>query len=296
MGMAADLGETLANLVQATEKTASHGEFFRKDSEFLQTVGTLPTPELTEKITGFLKDENRPGSVELMSVFTDSTILDAELSLLAEGRFNTQEIEAAGLPVMIDAAATTQEMMRADQVMLTEEAHSKFLGGINLLKFRLNQHINKTAQQVSDHYAEWLTREPSLTQRLKGLFGIKEPNPYEITLTTNEQESQRLSALSAQKYPSREDATNAFRRELLGIATKRPEAIGLKQTGELAHRLETMANGMGNNANDPVEISPLRSAHWLLKGAVMDELQIHPGFGDAIEKSVKKELLEHTEV
>ncbi len=284
-----ELREALAEKIQDTK-------FFEKDSNFLEAVGTPPTAELTEKITDFLKGEKRPGSVELMKVFTDTAVLDAELSLLAEGRFDPQKIEAAGLPIMLNTQATTPEMMNAGLVMLTEEAHTKLLGEINVLKYGLKQHITRTAQQVAEHYSEWLTREPTLAQKVKGFFGIKATSPYEIPFVVNEQENQMLQELSKQKYGSREEARSVYRSRILGIATKRPESIGLKYTADAEHRLETMANTMGNNASEPVDAGRLKMAHTIFKGPVMDELQIHQGFGEAIEQSVKRDLLERAEM
>lgn len=253
MGIESIIGEAGKVLLES-ESTAKLGaEFFKKDAEVLAGLGELKTPELTESITEHLVKEGRPGSAEYMGMFSKSCCLDKELSLLEAGTFDPQGIEQAGLPLMIEASQTTPEMISAGQAVLKPETRTDLLGSANTLKYKLDQQIGKTAQKASEYYAEELTRETGVAERLKKVLGVK-PEPYEIPFIPNEAELVKLEELSGLKFLSREEAQQTFQRELHNMMKQRPGVIGLEGTASFSKFVGELSQELGGNPNTPVNV------------------------------------------
>jgi hypothetical protein len=290
MGIESIVGEAGKALFES-ESTAKLGaEFFKKDAEVLAGLGKLKTSELTESITGHLVREGRPGSAEYMGMFSKSCCLDKEFSLLEAGTFDPQSIKQAGLPLMVDAQQTTPEMIVEGKAVLTTETRADFLGSANTLKYKLEQHVGEAAQKASEYYADELTRETSVAERLKKVLGVK-PKPYEIPFTPNEAELVRLGELSGLKFISREEAQQTFQRELHNMMKQRPGIIGLEGTASFSKFVGELSRELGGNPNAPVNVERLCNAHKLMAGrGAMEELQIYPEFGSAIEDGFERDF------
>ena len=291
MGLESIVGEAGKALLKSESVSKLGAEFFKKDAEVLAGLGGLKAPELTKKVTEHLIKEGRPGSAEYMGVFSKSVVLNKELEMIESGIFDAKKTELLGLPVMIDVQQTTLEMIRSGQAVLTQEARADFLGSINSLKYKLDQHIGKTAQEASEYYSTELTSEKTIAERLRGILGIKS-EPYEIPFTPNEAELERLEGLSGLKFTSREEAQQLFQRELQHMMRQRPRVVGLETSASASRFLEKVAKSLGGNAEGTVDINRLRHLHDYMKGQGMEELQIYPEFGTAIENSIDRDLAE----
>lgn len=284
------IGEAGEALLKSESAIKLGAEFFNKDAEILESLGKLKTPKLTERITEHLVKEGRPGSAEYMGMFFKSIVLDKELGLVESGMFEAQKIEQSGLPMMIDAQQTTPEMIRAGQAILTPEARVDFLGSANTLKYKLDQHIGKTAQRASEYYASELTRERGIAERLQGILGV-EPEQYEIPFTPDEAELAKLRELSELKYTTREEVLQTFQRELHRMMRQRPGVIGLEGTASFSKFAGEISQELGGDTTNPVNIQRIRNAHNLMTGrGAMEELQIYPEFSNAIERGIDQDF------
>ena len=285
-----DLIIAAGNALEKSDQTTKLGvDLFKKDAEILEAVKDLKTPEITDKITEHLVENGKPGSAEYMGLYSKSAVLDKEAGLIEAGGLDLQKIESAGLPLMIDIQQTTPEMIANNQAVLTTEARADFLGATNSLKYKLDTHIDKTAQRASEYYANELTKEGSVSDKLKGLIGI-ENEPYDIPFTPNETEMAKLEELSTRSYLSREDAQKEFQKELNNMMHQRPGAIGLTTTATTSKFVGEMAQELGGKIEGPVDITKLRDLHTLMRGQGMAELQINPEFGKAIENGVNRDF------
>lgn len=289
----------LESLVDGVEKTLLESEnvtkhdteFFKKDAEVLAGLEKLKTPELTKEITKHLVKEGKPGSAEYIDMFSKSTVLDKELDLLESGVLDPQKIEQEGLPLMLDPQLTTPEMIRSGRAVLTPEARADLLGAANTLKYKLDKHITKTAQEASAHYATEITTKEGIAQRLRGLLGIK-AEPYEIPFTPDETEIAKLEELRGLKYLTREEVQQTFQKALNHMMLQRPGLIGFTSTASASKFLDVMAQGLGGNleGSGDVDIKNLRNLHEFMRGYGMEELQIYPEFGKAIENRVERDF------
>ncbi|MFZ5424185.1 MAG: hypothetical protein ACOZAO_00090 [Patescibacteria group bacterium] len=290
MGIESIIGEAGKALLESESAIKIGTEVFKRDAEVLAGFSALKTPELTESIAEHLINEGRPGSAEYMNMFSKSCCLDKELSLLEAGIFDPQAVEQGGLPVLIDAQQTTPEMISDGQAVLTPEARADFLGCANTLKYKLNQHISKTAQTASHYYSSEFTREKAVTERLREVLGIK-PEPYEIPFVPNEAELKQVQELSRSKFINREEAKLTFRRELQQLMKQRPGSMGLDGTFSFSKFVGELSQELGGDPTKPINIERLRSAHILMTGrGAMEELQIYSEFGNAIKEGIERDF------
>jgi len=287
MGLTSLISEIGSTLLQSEGASSLGTEVFKKDIEILGGIEELKPLELTESIVEHLVKEGHPGSAEFMTVFSKSAMLDKELSLMGSDSFDISKIEHGGLQVMIDPQSTTMEMVKLGQAVLTPETRADFLGSINTLKYKLDQHISKTAQKASEYYSKELTRQQGISESLKGLLGVK-PEPYELAFTPNRTEMEKLYELSRLKYTSREEAQQTFQKELNLMMRQRPGSIGLTTTFSMSKFLGEVSQNLGGNIEGVVETDRLRNLHFYMKGQCMGELLICPEFGKAVEDRIER--------
>ncbi len=286
-----DLIKAAGNALEKSDQTTKLGvDLFKKDAEFLEEIKELKTPELTNKITEHLVENGKPGSAEYMGLYSKSAVLDKEAGLIEAGALDLQKIESAGLPLMIDIQQTTPEMIANNQAVLTTEARTDFLGATNSLKYKLDTHIDKTAQKASEYYANELTKENSFSEKMQGILGTK-TEPYDIPFTPNETEMAKLEELSTRSYLSRDEAQREFQKELNSMMKARPGSIGLTTTASTSKFVGEMAQELGGKMEGPVDITKLRDLHTLMRGQGMDELQINPEFGKTLENGVDRDFI-----
>jgi len=290
MGLDALIGGAREALSKSESLPNLGAEFFKQDAELLTSLEGSSFTELTEGITKHLTSEGRPGSAEYMRMFSKSCCLDKQLDLVEAGTFDPQSIERAGLPLMVDTQQTTPEMIREGHAVLTTETRTDLLGATNTLKYKLDQHIGKTAQRASEHYAAQLTGEKGVKEKLREVLGI-ETEPYEIPLIPNEAEMAKLEELSGRRFLNREEAQQTFQRELHNMMIQRPGLMGLEGTASFSKFVGELSQELGGNSNAPVNVKRLRNAHNLMTGrGAMEELQIYPEFGNAIKDGVERDF------
>jgi len=103
--------------------------------------------------------------------------------------------------------------------------------------------------------------------------------------------------LSERTFLSAEEARREFQGALYHMMEQRPGVIGLEGTASFSKFVGELSHELGGNPNGPINIERLRSAHELMTGkGAMEELQIYPEFGNAIENGVERDFsqLENT--
>ena len=218
--------EGLGEIAGGTEKVAG---FLAKDTELLDTLGDENATQAIEKITSHLAENGRPASAEYMDLYFDSALLDHELTMLEAGNFDLQAFENAGLPIFIDVAGTTPEMLSANKAMLTPEARSHFLGLVHTLKYKMDGHIGKTAERASAYFADQFAKGDSILKSVQEALKI-ETNPGDIPFIENWLVTEKLEELSKRSFLNPADKYNTVKRELLQIMKQEPKTIGLETT------------------------------------------------------------------
>lgn len=160
---------------------------------------------------------------------------------------------------------------------------------MNVLRFRLEQHIGTTAKEAANYYATELTRNDAIPQQIRKVFGIN-TEPYNIPLTPNEAEMQKLNELAQRTFFTQTEAQQTFQRELEQMMRQRPGVVGLETSASEVTFLEEIAQTLGGANQGPTNIDRLRNLHYYMKGQAMAELQIYPEFGTAIETAVDRDL------
>ena len=250
----------------------------------------LNSTELTQRISDHLLKEGRTGSSEYIGVLFISALLDNELKMAAAGSYDHKRIEELGLPVLIDMERTTPEIISEGRVVLVQEARDDLLGAVNKLKYALDTYIVKTAQRASEYYSIELTRKKTFLERIREAVAT-EPEPFEIPFHPNEAESERLDGLYDRQYLNREELQKTFQRELEQMMRQRPGMIGLLTTASASRYLGEISEDLGGKITDPIPVDKIRYLHTFMRGKGMAELNIYPGFGNAIEESVKRDLI-----
>lgn len=261
-----------------------------RDAKILEGLAGEKTPKLTEKIIDHLEKNGRPGSAEYMDVFFRSAVLDKELELLEQGGLNQETIKQSELPLMVSLEKTTPNMVAAGEAYLTETARTEFLGSAHGLRYKLDQHINKTIQQASEHYSNELTRDYTLSEKVKALLEIR-AQPYEIPFNASGEEIAKLEELSQQSFISRKETQQKMQEELENMMRNRPGLIGLETTASTSEFLKEITDELSGLVAGPVEVNKLRNLHKYLSGQGMEELQIYDGFGKAIEDRIDQDFL-----
>jgi hypothetical protein len=265
-------------------------ETLAKDREFLESLGKPKIPKLSRSIETHLVSEGRQGSAEFIGLFTKSLQLDKEVELFEKGSYNSEKLKDAGLSLFLDTEKTTIEMLENGQGVLTPEGNAELLGSVNRLSFRIDEHIRRTADIASEHYAGALTNNMSLVEKMRKMIGIK-TEPHEIPLNLTEDELARLEEFNGTKALSQEEAKGTIKHVLNNMAMNRPDVFGLGHTGLLSRNLKYIANGMGGENTGAVNIKNLS---YIFESGVhndilLAELQISPEFTDAIRESIQRD-------
>ena len=271
-----------------------HLQGFEKDAEVLNKLKDANTTQLIEGIKQHLEQEGRPGSAEVIDLRSKSMILGKQIEMAISGNFDPQLIEQADLPIMLDMEHITPEMLQnytyaPHEIAITPEFQTEFIGACHTLKYRLDQHINKTANRAADYYSNELTRERTLNEKLKELFGAK-PEPYEIPFVPTDRVMEKLRELDSRKFYTRDELVATYRRELLNLMKANPAIIGLEGSARDSKYLEEVLNTIGGKTKGLVNGQMLSEDMPFLLGMLNTELQIYPEFSNAIYESVGREL------
>jgi hypothetical protein len=272
------LNITLENLSKLVESHPLEPAFLKREETFAETLLDKNPMELTEKIAEHLKEEARPGSSEYMKVFSASAVLDAEVKMLEEGRYDPVLLQEKGLQPMLD-----------EKGGLTQDAHADLLGAMHSLNYRLTSYISRTAQTASEYYAAQLTTPTSLVDRVKQVVGVKS-EPYEIPFTPNATELKILSDLAERKYLSQDEARQAYQQAINSMMRNRPDVMGCAVVASTTRYIQGIIENMGGSSTGSSEIEKICRLHEIMKGQAMDELQIYEQFGVKIEDCVNESV------
>jgi len=284
--MVAALGSVGFNNVNLGEmfKAEKHpAEFFQRDAEVLERVREMKTPEMTDGIVEHLVKEGKPGSAEYVQVFSKSVVLDKELALAEAGKLNNQQLESEGLPIMIDTAQTTPDMLQEGRAVLTPEARQEFLGSLNSLSYKLQQHIAKTADTAAAYYAAEFSHKATFSEKFQAMLG-KKPEPFEIPFTPNEAEFAQLQEVSTRSFTSPEEQQKTFEGLLRQMMRNRPAVMGLGTSADLAEHFGKLTEELGGKMDGSVDVTKLRDVNRFMTNQGMAELGIYPEFGQAIQE------------
>jgi len=284
--MVATLGSIGFNNVNLGEmfKAEKHpAEFFQRDAEVLERVREMKTPEMTDGIVEHLVKEGKPGSSEYIQVFSKSVVLDKELALAEAGKLNNHQLESEGLPVMIDTTQTTPDMLQEGRAVLTPDARQEFLGSLNSLSYKLQQHIGRTADTAAKHYAAELSHKATFSEKFQAMLG-KKPEPFEIPFTPNEAEFAQLQEVSTRLFTSLEEQQKTFESLLRQMMRNRPAVMGLGTSSDLAGHFGKLTAELGGKMDGSVDVTELRDVNRFMTNQGMAELGIYPEFGQAIQE------------
>jgi hypothetical protein len=260
------------------EKVAKTAESFTKDAEVLSSLAGRETPDLVRGIESHLAKEGKTGSAEYIGMFAKTKTLETEFDSLK-----------AGKPVengMIDTEQTTPEMLNSGHAKLKPNERYDMMGKANVLSSRLDSHVNRTAEVASSHYAEYFSNERPVAEKIKAAFGYK-AEPYEIPLQiTDEAEINKLEEITTRKFANKEEMSDTIRTNLRSMMLQNPKIIGLETTASTAKYLKGWSAKLSEITDEVVNVGEVTQVADFMEDQGLEELQIFPGFTQAIKESL----------
>jgi len=280
---------------ELARRTAEYADKYRPDVEFLKGISGEKPPDLISEVrTGMEKSENMAGSAYI-GLLGDACMFDRQVERLRAGVLPAPEVlQQEGYELLIDPERTTTELLAQGLVIPTLDARTEMVGFANGLDASLGAYISRISREKSNRFAELVCQPKTFTSWVKRLVPSRGPTIEEQAgLSLGPEEVTRINEILSRKFLTIDEARETVSREMQTLSKNNPRIVGLENPVRLRQIIKDFTNDLDGEHfinNDPIPASAIDGLTFLMRGDVMDQLGVYPGYAEAVVESVKAHM------